>query len=122
MDRSNEELLDVALNLYDEGVRAELLPYNGTGLTTAAYYAVTWLSLFLLLCGLFFPRLYTADAQGPLITRLMSCGVGSRAYLSGKLLWPLLFRLPLTVLLLFGLSRFCRSPWTPAPFSPLSSA
>ena len=106
LDRSNDELLDVALNLYDEGVKAELLPYDGTSLTTAAYYAVTWLSLFLLLCGLFFPRLYTADAQGPLVTRLFSCGIGPKAFLSGKLLWPFVFRLPLTVLLLFGLSRF----------------
>lgn len=106
LDRSNDLLLEVALNLYDEGVAAELLPYNGTGLTTAAYYAATWLSLFLLLCGLFFPRLYTADVQGPLLTRLTSCGIGSRAFLAGKLLYPLLFRLPLIGLLLFGLSRF----------------
>ncbi|MBO4872765.1 MAG: ABC transporter permease [Lachnospiraceae bacterium] len=105
LDRSNLELLDAAVNLYDTGSEDILTAYDGTGLSVGAYYAVTWLSLFLLVSGLFFTALYTADNSRALLTRLFSEGIRPAEYLAGKLLWPLLFRLPLFALLLLGLSR-----------------
>lgn len=105
LDQSNLELLDKAVGLYDTGTQDTVLPYNGTGLSVEGYYAVTWLGLFLLVSGLFFTGLYTADNSRSLLTRLFSTGIRPADYLAGKVLYPLLFRLPLFVLLLFGLSR-----------------
>ena len=106
LTRSNLQLLDAAVGLYDEGTSDIVTPYNGTGLTTEGYYAVTWLGLFLVIAGLFFTGLYTADNSRSLLTRLFSMGIRPMEYMSGKVLYPLLFRLPLYVLLLYGLSRF----------------
>ena len=106
LDQSNLELLEIAVGLYDTGTRDVVLPYNGTGLSVENYYAVTWLGLFLLISGLFFTGLYTADNSRSLLARLFSTGIRPADYLAGKVLYPLLFRLPLFALLFFGLSRF----------------
>ena len=106
LTRSNYELLAAAVGLYDTGTTDVVMPYNGTGLSVEGYYAATWLALFFLVSGLFFSGLYTADDQRSLLTRLFSAGIRPADYLAGKFLYPLLFRLPLFVLLLLGLSRF----------------
>ena len=106
LDESNDLLLDVALNLYTDGVEVVTTPYSGSGLATLSYYAACWLSLLVLLCGLFFSRLYTADLSKPLITRLFSLGIRPAGFLCGKILYPFLFRLPVFALLLWALSRF----------------
>lgn len=114
LDRSNLELLNTAVGLYDTGTDDVKTAYNGTGLSVEGYYAVTWLGLFLLVGGLFFTALYTADNSRSLLTRLFCEGIQPAEYLAGKILYPLLFRLPLFALLLFGLSRFLPVTLTPA--------
>lgn len=103
LDRSNDQLFDQAFSLYEEGILRETAPYNGTGVSTQAYYAGAWLSFFLLLCGLFFSALYTEDVRKSMLTRLYSLSVTPSDFLRGKILYPLLFRLPILILLLAGL-------------------
>nr|MBQ6242326.1 ABC transporter permease [Lachnospiraceae bacterium] len=113
LDKSNDELFDQAFSIYDDGILRETAPYSGTGLTTDAYYAAAWISFFLLLCGLFFPALYTKDTRKSVLTRLYSLSVTPGGYLSGKLLFPFLFRLPLTAAILAVLSRHFSLRFTP---------
>ncbi len=105
LDRSNVELLNAATGFYDTAFKDVVSTYNGTGLSVEGYYAATWLGLFLLVSGLFFTALYTADNSRSLLCRLFSEGIRPADYLSGKVLYPLLFKLPLFALLLWGLSR-----------------
>ncbi len=115
LDRSNTELLETGLTLYDNGTEDRLTAYSGTGLGTEQYYAVTWTALFLLVAGLFFSQLYTADHSKPLLIRLFSHGISPLQFLAGKWLWPFLFRLPLAAALIWGLSRLM-----PLSVSPVS--
>ena len=113
--KSNSRLLDAALSLYDESFEIRETPYDGTSLSLAAYYAVSWLVLFLLLCGLFFMSLYLKDNTPAMLTRLYALGIRPAGFFLGKWLWPLIFRAVLAAGLLFGLSRFM-----PLAVSPLS--
>ena len=114
LDKSNDALFDQAFSIYDDGILRETAPYSGSGLATGAYYAAAWISFFLLLCGLFFPALYTKDTRKTMLTRLYSLSVTPGGYLSGKLLFPFLFRLPLMIVILAVLSRSFKLALTPA--------
>ncbi len=113
LDKSNDALFDQAFSIYDDGILREMAPYSGTGLTADAYYAAAWIGFFLLLCGLFFPALYTADTRKSMLIRLYSLSVTPAGYLSGKLLFPFLFRLPLIAAILAILSRSFSLRFTP---------
>ena len=104
--KSNSGLIDAALSLYDEAFTVEVTPYDGTSLPLAGYYAVAWLVLFFMLCGLFFMGLYLTDNKPAMLTRLYALGVRPSGFFRGKWLWPLAFRVVLGAGLLFGLSRF----------------
>ncbi len=104
VNESNRLLLDLAVNLHDKGTLDTLTAYSGTGLGTAAWWALIWLSFFFLICGLFFIQLYTEDNRRALLGRLFSLGMGVTDYTRGKILFPFLFRIPLLALALGGLS------------------
>ena len=115
LDKSNDQLFDQAFSIYDNGMTREVAPYSGSGVSTGAYYAAAWISFFLLLSGLFFPALYTEDVKKPIIARLFSLSVTPGDFLSGKLLYPLLFRLPLLAGILILLHQYLPlSPSLPA--------
>ncbi len=111
--KSNAALLNEALTVYGNRFTVEVLPYAGTGLGTAAYCAACWSVLVLLLCGLFFSGLYTADCSRPLLSRLYASGITPRDFLAGKILWPFLFRLILFTAVFCGLNRLL--PLSAAP-------
>lgn len=113
--KSNTGLLDAALSLFDEAFTVEAVPYDGTSLPLAGYYASAWLVLFFMLCGLFFTGLYLSDNKPAMLTRLYALGVRPFGFFLGKWLLPLCFRLLLGAGILFGLSRFM-----PLTLSPLS--
>lgn len=106
LDKSNANLMDSALKMYHNGIRLSLSVYQGSGLSLSAYFAVAWLSFFMLLCGLFFPALYGQDCQKSMLARLYSVHIGPREFLGGKLLYPLVFRAALLMPALIALSRF----------------
>ena len=111
---SNQRLLDATLSLYENSTRVDVGSYGQSGLTPIAYYAAAWLSLLVMLCGLFFFSLYAADNRRELMARLFSAGITPSAYLKGKVLFPFLFRIPLLALALLPLNRFVPLQWTPA--------
>ncbi len=102
--KSNTGLLNAALSLFDEAFTVEIMPYDGTSLPLAGYYASAWLVLFFMLCGLFFTGLYLTDNKPAMLTRLYALGVT-----------PAGFYLAKCAGILFGLSRFM-----PLTLSPLS--
>ncbi|MGN1002310.1 MAG: ABC transporter permease [Oscillospiraceae bacterium] len=106
LTRVNAGLLSQALGAGDEWFQTELTDYAGSSLTGAGFYASAWLALGLLLCSLFFHKLYTADLTRPMLCRLRAAGVRDRAFVCGKLLWPGLFRVLLLAAALPILSRF----------------
>ena len=113
--KSNTGLLNAALSLFDEAFTVEIMPYDGTSLPLAGYYASAWLVLFFMLCGLFFTGLYLTDNKPAMLTRLYALGVTPAGFYLAKWLLPLCFRLLLGAGILFGLSRFM-----PLTLSPLS--
>lgn len=78
--------------------------YRNTGLTESGRYLVVYGACLLEICSLFFLGLYTRDAKHGLYSRLRASGVTTAAFLSGKILYPFLFRLLLSGGLLFALS------------------
>ena len=119
LEESNSRLMVLALGIFDEGLTLELTPYAGSGLTTEAYYASAWLTLFLIVCGLFFTALFTADIRRPMLLRLRSLGVRPWAFALGKLLYPLSFRLVTAAALVALLSLIL--PVSLTAFSVLSA-
>ncbi len=92
-DRMNEVLLDQAVSLENICAQIEIVPYAGTGLSAVSWYALLWLTLLLAFTGLFFSALYTTDLKKPVLMRLYASGIRPFSFLSGKLLYPFLFRL-----------------------------
>ena len=104
--KSNTGLMDAALSLYDDAVIPEVTPYDGTSLSLTAYYAVAWLVLFFMLCGLFFMNLYLTDNEPSMLTRLYAHGITPSGFFLGKWLLPFLFRLGFSLALLTCLGHF----------------
>ena len=105
-DRMNEVLLDHAVSLETLCARIETVPYAGTGLSALSWYALLWLTLLLAFTGLFFSALYTEDLKKPVLMRLYASGVRPFSFLSGKILYPFLFRLLLLSGVLLALAVF----------------
>lgn len=114
----NTQLLREAMGAESAYFDMEVTDYAGSSMSSASYYAVSWLTLVLFLCSIFFTRLYTADLTRSMLCRLRAAGVRDRAFVWGKLLWPALFRLLLLVPAAALLSRFL--PVTPGAGALLS--
>ena len=110
---NNGALIDFVLSVFDESFTVEVTDYDDSGLSLTAYYALTWFSFFLFLLGLLFRRLCTADLRGPLLQRLFAAGIRPRDFLLGKCLYPFLFRLLLSLPILWGFSRLMPLRLTP---------
>ena len=104
--KSNLELLEHAFSLFDGGSVIEVTDYAGSGLPLLQSYAALWLAFFLLIAGLFFGPLYVTDLKKGLLVRLYSGGVRPFGFLFGKLFYPFLFRIAVTVPALFLIFRF----------------
>ena len=111
--KSNTALMDAALSLFDEAILPEVTPYDGTSLSITAYYAVAWLVLFFMLCGLFFMNLYLTDNEPAMLTRLYALGVSPSSFFLWKWLWPLVFHVIFFAALLIGLGQFIPLHLTP---------
>lgn len=110
----NSALLGEAMDAEEAYFNIEVTDYAGTSMPSASYYAVSWLTLLLLLCAVFFPRLYTADLTRPMLCRLKAAGVKDRAFVLGKLLFPAFFRAVLLLPVLMALRRFLDMELSPA--------
>ena len=105
-DQMNDVLLDQAVSIENTSFIVETVPYAGTGLSAASWYALCWLTLLLLFTGLFFEALYTSDLKRPILSRLYAAGIRPHAFMAGKILWPFLFRAVLLLGVLAALSAF----------------
>jgi len=87
--------------------------YRNTGLSEDGRYLLVYGACLLEICSLFFLGLYTKDGRSDLYSRLSASGVTPAAFLSGKILYPFLFRLVLGGALLAALSRggYALRPW-----------
>jgi len=101
IEDSNTGLIMFALNAYDDLFIEEELPYSTTGLSLIFYYLACWLTLLMFVCGLFFPDLYTADCRGSIFARLKTRGITSVDFVTGKILYPFIFRCILCIPALF---------------------
>ena len=100
IEGSNTGLINFVLDAYNSVFTFEVLPYSDTGVSREYYYAACWITLLLFVCGLFFPELYIADCKGSLYARLRTRSIGRMHFLTGKLLYPFLFRLVISLPLL----------------------
>lgn len=106
LTESNTRLMGEALNAQDNYFDIEVTDYAGTSMSGASFFALSWLTLALFLCAIFFAKLYTTDMTRPMLCRLKAAGVTDRAFLLGKVLYPALLRLLLLAAVLAVLSRF----------------
>ena len=106
LEKSNSEILGTVFQLFDSATVLQMTDYDGSGLSMAACYAVSWFSFFLLLSGLFFVKLYTADVRKGLLLRLYSGRVTPFGFLAGKILYPFCYRAMISVPILIVLRRF----------------
>lgn len=106
LSKYNARLMNEAIRAEDRYFDLHVTDYADTNMATAAYYALCWLSLLLLLTAMFFSRLYTEDLNKPILTRLRGFGVTDGAFLAGKILFPFLFQLVLLTAVLVGISGF----------------
>ena len=100
IENSNTGLINFVIDAYNSVFTFEVLNYSDTGVSLEYYYAACWLTLLFFVCGLFFPDLYTADCRGSIYARLRTARIGSMDFLAGKLLYPALFRLLISMPLL----------------------
>lgn len=87
----NTRYIDEAATAASRYFTVETTNYADTDVTAQSYYALIYLTLFMQLCALFFLPLH-ADCSTGMLRRLRTLGVSRSAFLSGKLLFPLLFR------------------------------
>lgn len=106
LSQVNTGLLREAMEANSKYFSVELASYAGTGMSSAAYYALCWLSLVVFICSMFFEKLCRSDMNRPMLCRLKAAGVGDTAFVFGKILYPFLFRVLLllaAVMILAGL-------------------
>ena len=96
----NSTLLDEAMGARDTYFDVTVTDYADTSMSTAAHYAVSWISFFQFLCALFFVKLCRTDFLRPMLCRLRASGVSDSAFLLGKIGYPCLFRSAILLILL----------------------
>ena len=94
---SNSGLITFALDAYDTIFSFEVLPYGDTGISIAMYYVLCWFILVLFIVGLFFPDLYISDCKGSIYSRLKTYGVNRVQFMAGKVLYPAIYRVLITI-------------------------
>ncbi len=116
MDGDNDELMDDyldevnalfvnhVLKMQHDHVLEERTDYAGSSVGLVEHYALCYFALFIEMCTLFFSRLFSKDCTRSVLTRLRSCGVGDSAFLTGKVLYPLVFRAVCTALIFAAVS------------------
>lgn len=104
--RVNAALLSEGMAAGTDYFDIVLTDYDGSGMGTAAYYAVSWLSFLLFICAICFTPLYHTDLHRSMLCRLRAAGISDGAFLGGKLLYPALFRLLLLIAAVLALARF----------------
>lgn len=107
----NAGLLDEAMTAGEKYFRTETL--GDSGMDTAQWYALCWLSFVTFICSMFFEKLYRTDLRRGLLCRLRTAGLGDLSFCLGKLLYPFLFRIILFIPALFasGNLNFCSILW-----------
>lgn len=123
LTHANLALLEEGMGAWDRYFHVTVTDYDGTWLSPAAWYGVGWLTLLLFLCSMFFTELYRRDLNRPMLCRLKAVGVSDGAFLTGKLVFPLLLRWLFLVPVLLLIPVFFEvSPHAGAVISALAAA
>lgn len=101
LTKSNTLLLGDAISANSAYFDVQVLDYAGTGMTTEAYYVVSWAALLIMLLPLFFARLYTRDMKKPVLCRLRGLGIKDGHFLIGKIAYPAAFQAFVIAAILF---------------------
>lgn len=104
LDKYNMRLIAEALDAGSAYFDVIVTDYSNTNMPTMSYYALSWLTLLMMLMGLFLAGLYTADLKKPVLCRLRGLGVRDGAFLMGKLLLPFGFTLLIVGGIVWGVS------------------
>ena len=88
LSRYNALLLTEALQANSAYFDIHITDYAASGIDTAAYYLVCWLTLLVTLVPMLFSGLYAGDLNRPMLCRLRGFGVTDGAFLFGKYLLP----------------------------------
>lgn len=102
----NPSLLSEALSVHEAYLETETVPYLDTDMTSGAFYASCFTVFVLILTGVFFLPLFLRDLNEPVLNRLASCGVGTRTFLTPKLILTGAFRLLLAFTAAAVLTRY----------------
>lgn len=106
LDEVNLTLVNEAMTAHDKYITVDELDYEGTGMTLASYYAMSWLIFLSMMVSVFFVSLYTRDMTRPMLCRLCSCGIGKVGFWRWKLILTFIFRALVSLAAVFAMSRF----------------
>ena len=90
------EVLESNVNYYE----IVLTDYDNTSLDIVSYYLTAWFAFVLMLSGLFFYKLYKTDLNASVYARLAAYGVKAGRFAAGKIVFPFVFQLSLSIVVL----------------------
>ncbi|MBE6963118.1 MAG: ABC transporter permease [Ruminococcaceae bacterium] len=102
LSKVNPLLLGEGIGAASSYFDVQVLDYAGTGMSTEAYYAVSWAALLIMLLPLFLARLYTQDLKKPMLCRLRGAGIKDRDFLLGKIACPAAFQAVVLAVILYA--------------------
>ena len=106
LDEYNGRLIGEAVDAGSAYFDVIVTDYADTNMPTTSYYALSWLTLLMMLMGLFLADMYTADLKKPILCRLRGLGVRDGSFLLGKILLPFGFILVIVTGILWAISGF----------------
>lgn len=100
----NSKLLNEVLESNANYYEIVMTDYDSTSLDVVRYYLTAWFAFVLMLGGLFFYKLYKTDLNASMYARLAAYGVKAGQFSAGKIVFPLVFQICLSAVVL-GLAK-----------------
>ena len=96
----NSKLLSEVLESNANYYEIIMTDYDSTSLDVVSYYLTAWFAFGLMLGGLFFCKLYKTDLNASMYARLVAYGVNAGQFSAGKIVFPLVFQICLSAVVL----------------------
>ena len=104
----NAKLLNEVLESNTNYYEVVLTDYDNTSLDVVSYYLTAWFAFVLSLGGLFFHKLYKTDRNASVYARLAAYGVSAGMFSAGKIVFPFVFQLCLSAVVLLLAGGYCK--------------
>ena len=108
---SNLNLIEEAMGTTKRYFRVEVLDYVDTGMSTASFYVMCWITLLLFMVSLFFAPMLQRDCNSEMLRRLRTLGIGSYKFMRWKIALPALYRFVIAIIAFLIAGRYLQIVW-----------